>query len=317
MNFEVVSRSGKVLFTKLSVEGKTTNEVSVDEVMKAIHKSNKKLHPTRQRLQFGDKVLQKGTKLSEYEGLKSGGRLVLKDLGPQIGWSTVFLIEYAGPIFLYSMFYFFPRVFYRGYKDAQYDSKTPVQNAMLAIMILHFLKREYETLYVHRFSSETMPLANLPKNCFHYWFFSGLNMGYWINTPGFKSGFLDVFLNFGMTEAVNSNMLLLLSLLALWVFSEVSNFITHCTLRDLRPPGSRVRKIPRGYGFNSVSCPNYYFEVLGWFVATLISGSISSWFFFIIGAGQMWVWAVKKHRRYIMEFGKEYPSRKVMIPYVF
>ena len=34
-------------------------------------------------------------------GLHSGAKLYLKDLGPQIGWVTVFLAEYAGPLVLY------------------------------------------------------------------------------------------------------------------------------------------------------------------------------------------------------------------------
>ena len=32
-------------------------------------------------------------------------RLYFKDLGPQVGWSTVFLAEYAGPLFIYLLFY--------------------------------------------------------------------------------------------------------------------------------------------------------------------------------------------------------------------
>lgn len=61
------------------------------------------------------------------------------------------------------------------------------------MIILHFLKREYETMFVHRFSSSTMPFSNLPKNCFHYWILSGVNLAYWVYRPDFGVGMLGVF----------------------------------------------------------------------------------------------------------------------------
>ena len=71
-----------------------------------------------------------------------------------------------------------------------------------------------------------------------------------------------------------------------------------------------------GYGFDLVSCPNYFFEILGWICYSIITGSLTSWFFTVVGAVQMWFWALKKHQRYKKEFGKDYPKRKVLIPFV-
>jgi len=45
-------------------------------------------------------------------GLKNGSKLYVKDLGPQIGWSTVFMAEYAGPLFVYLIFYARPSLIY-------------------------------------------------------------------------------------------------------------------------------------------------------------------------------------------------------------
>ena len=55
----------------------------------------------------------------------------------------------------------------------------------------------------------------------------------------------------------------LYGMIGLWIFSELSNLKTHLILRDLRPQGSTVRKVPKGYGFDLVACPNYFFEILG------------------------------------------------------
>jgi hypothetical protein len=38
-------------------------------------------------------------------GLNTGAMLYFKDRGLQIGWTTVFLTEYAGPLFVYLWFY--------------------------------------------------------------------------------------------------------------------------------------------------------------------------------------------------------------------
>lgn len=56
-------------------------------------------------------------------------------------------------------------------------------------------------------------------------------------------------------------------------FAEYSNLASHLTLRSLRPEGSRQRGIPFGYGFSLVSCPNYFFEILGWATIVVMTGS--------------------------------------------
>lgn len=37
---------------------------------------------------------------------------------------------------------------------------------------IHYIKRLYETVFVHRFSHATMPIMNLFKNCTYYWGFT-------------------------------------------------------------------------------------------------------------------------------------------------
>lgn len=54
-------------------------------------------------------------------------------------------------------------------------------------------------------------------------------------------------------------------------WAQLSNLTTHINLRNLRPPGTRIRAIPYGYGFDLVSCPNYLFEVLGWTTVLALS----------------------------------------------
>lgn len=41
-----------------------------------------------------------------------------------------------------------------------------------ACYTIHYAKRLYETVFVHRFSHSTMPIMNLFKNCGYYWGFT-------------------------------------------------------------------------------------------------------------------------------------------------
>lgn len=44
--------------------------------------------------------------------------------------------------------------------------------------IVHFLKRELETLFVHVFSRNSMPFHRALINMFHYWILFGLLVGF-------------------------------------------------------------------------------------------------------------------------------------------
>jgi very-long-chain enoyl-CoA reductase len=65
------------------------------------------------------KPLKDELKLSDLNPSGSSLKLFFKDLGPQVGWTTVFLTEYAGPLFIYLIFYMRPALIY-GAKQAKY-----------------------------------------------------------------------------------------------------------------------------------------------------------------------------------------------------
>ncbi|KAI9012937.1 3-oxo-5-alpha-steroid 4-dehydrogenase-domain-containing protein [Gaertneriomyces semiglobifer] len=293
-------RSGRVL-GQIDLK-KPVAEATVADLQRAIHRQYSKWYPDRQRLTYENKPLDRSAPLSKYN-ISANDTITFKDLGPQIGWTTVFLLEYLGPLVIHLLFYFFPSVFYPGTKP---EPRSQLQTLLVILNVLHYFKREIETLFVHRFSNSTMPLRNLPKNSFHYWVLGGL-LHYPVYRPGFTGGALP---------RVHSVIAIYLTV-AIWAYAELSNFKTHVTLRNLRPPGTRVRKIPRGYGFDWVSCPNYFFEVVGWMCVSALTGSVPVYFFTIVGFVQMYLWAVKKHIRYRRDFGNSYPKeRKVMVPFV-
>lgn len=248
--------------------------------------------------------------------------------GPQIAWATVFVIEYLGPILIHPLVLYVVRPYV--YSSSPFNPlsylpfgptlkateelapPTQTQHLLCALIVLHFIKRECETLFVHRFSSETMPVRNIFKNCAHYWIVCGVNLAYSLYAPDAtpEIRWYPASLN------PETNPTFLYAMLALWLFAQISNFKTHIILRNLRPAnGSTKRQIPRGYGFDSVTCPNYSFEILSWITIWALSGgSWAALLFILIGVAQMFLWAQKKEMKYRKEFGNAYRRKNLLVP---
>ena len=86
---------------------------------------------------------------------------------------------------------------------------------------------------------------------------------------------------------------------------------------NLRPPGTKERKIPYGGMFEMVSCPNYMFESLAWAAYFALTQSWCVVIFWIMGTGQMMQWANDKHRRYKKDFPNYPKNRTRMFPFVY
>ncbi|KIM84893.1 hypothetical protein PILCRDRAFT_817709 [Piloderma croceum F 1598] len=287
---------------------KSTDQVTIEDVKSSIANKFPKFYATRQKLSLkGSKASLASDATLKDVGVEDGGELCVKDLGPQISWKTVFMIEYAGPLVIHPIFYHLTRLFYG--TEIQHSA---LQKYIYAFIMLNFVKRELETLFIHRFSHATMPLWNVFRNSAHYHLLSGVALAYAVYSPTYSATSSYI------RGTIRDDPRFLWAGAAIWLFAELSNLHTHLTLRALRPPGTRTRAIPYGYGFSLVSCPNYFFEILAWVVIVVLTGSWVAMIFLAVAARQMGIWALKKHRAYKKEFGNDYPrERKVMIPFLF
>lgn len=299
MELEIVAaRSSKTIAT-INVNPNT----SIAAIKRQLYELKKAPYVQRQSL----RLEAKGKALADTETVKSlslraGSKLYYKDLGPQIGWKTVFLVEYAGPLVVYLWLYQHPWIFYGETRNANVDF---VVHCAAVCWTIHYAKRLLETLFVHRFSHATMPLRNLFKNCSYYWLFA-MYVAYHVNHPLYTP---PSYLQFCTG-------------LAMFAICELGNLFIHLALRDLRPPGTTVRKIPVATGnaftilFNFVSCPNYFYEIGSWIGFTIMTSCLPAGLFTLAGAYQMTMWALGKHRAYKKEFPQYPKSRKAIFPFI-
>jgi len=305
MELEIVKSGSSGSHTILTLKD-VDRSATIGQIKKLISKQKSALYPERIALRSEPrgKSLADSVKLNTLE-LAKGKELYFKDLGPQIGWSTVFLCEYAGPLFCYLFTYLRPSILY-GPKAAGADYHYAV-NLAAACWSFHYIKRILETIFVHRFSHATMPMMNLFKNCTYYWGFA-LFVGYYINHPLY-------------TPATFKDLQIYAGLLG-FIVSELGNFSIHIALRNLRPAGTTERKIPKPTSnpftilFNLVSCPNYTYEIAAWVSFSLMTQALPALLFTAAGGGQMVIWALGKHRNYKKEFSNYPRGRKSIIPFV-
>jgi very-long-chain enoyl-CoA reductase len=244
-------------------------------------------------------------RLSEFPFADNQYTVTLKDLGPQVSWTTVFLVEYGGPLLIFIINYALAHLLKR--------ELVGQQRLAFWLVVLHYSKREIETLFVHIFSNGTMPLKNIFKNSFHYWILCGVlistELFFFWKDPGYSTQ-----VQFGLA--------------ALFVLFEFLNLMCHITLRKLRSSsatekgGHTKRGIPNGWGFGLVSCANYLWESYAWLTFAALTRCYTAYLFFFVSTGQMLIWALKKHKNYRKEFNGEdgkpkYPrGRKAMFPFV-
>jgi very-long-chain enoyl-CoA reductase len=199
---------------------------------------------------------------------REDGSYLLKDYGLQISWRLVYILEYLGALVAYPYMV----------GELRLD---------VVLWTLHYTKRIFESIFVHKFSNDTMPLTNLFKNSAYYWG-AGLLLGFHAT---FEHRSIDILY------------------VCLWVLCQSGNMFCHVYLANLRKDGSREHVLPTNWLFRQVTCPNYTFEILGWLLFTLIGQQyVDLWklAFCCVGAGQMYVWAGGKYRRYKKLFGDKY-----------
>ena len=175
-----------------------------------------------------------------------------------------------------------------------------------ALWTAHFVRRSLESAFVHRYSKRSISAADSLTEYLYYWGFAA-----WIA--------------WSLTAAAQRAPAFPLQVLglALFVAAEAGNARAHVMLRDLRSEHGSEKRIPRGFLFESLSCPHYFCEIVAWVGFNLVTGTLAGLAFLLVGAGILGAWAHTRHVAYRREFdgqeGRElYPAeRRALIPFLF
>lgn len=189
--------------------------------------------------------------------------------------------------------------------DAGFGVLSWLQVLACALWMVHFLRRTAESAWLHRFGASRLPWGQVPFPWLYYWGFAGW-IGWALAAADSAPG----------VPAVTAG-------LVLFLIGETGNFRAHLLLRRLRGSDGAARVIPRGFLFEYVSCPHYFFEIVSWVGFTMVAGSVAAAVFMLASAAILTTWATQRHRGYLREFdgreGREaYPrDRRIIVPFVY
>ncbi|XP_046904797.1 trans-2,3-enoyl-CoA reductase-like isoform X1 [Hypomesus transpacificus] len=228
-----------------------------------------------------------------------------EDLGRQVGWNTVFLAQYVGPLLIYLVFYL---RLSSVYDDATQRRRHQVVDLACFCHSLHYVKHLLETLFVHSDSDGCTPLGGLLKVCAFYWGFTCW-LGYYINhplyTPPYYSGkqVIPSLVCFLICECGN-----LCINISLARHKQTRNELTHPTSTSN----------PFTWLFTLVHCPQYTYEIGAWLALSIMTQTVPVAVFAGLLTVQMLLWARRRQGRYLRRVKNARRFwRKAVIPFLF
>ncbi|KAF3765486.1 hypothetical protein M406DRAFT_345886 [Cryphonectria parasitica EP155] len=307
----LANRVPKRPLRKLPASIEVPNDAEIEDVKKVIARQAGVKDFNRIGLFYPStrkRIADRRALVNNQQDVIDNGQILVQDLGPQASWRTVYLVEYLGPILFHAFFYYLrpqlAKVIPFFYKGADVTPLTLVQKVCFFMFISHFVKRELETAFLHKFAANTMPAKKIVENSLYYWGTAGLLAAFFIYSPKSLANRSEL----GLVDYVG---------IALFFGGELSNFVVHKHLAGLRKPGSTEKGIPSCIGSSLVTCPNYMFEIIAWIGMILVSREWSVALSIAIGTKYMAAWSRDKEAALRGIFGDKYKKKKYTLFYGF
>lgn len=116
--------------------------------------------------------------------------------------------------------------------------------------------------------------------------------------------------------SVSFNSIQLVLGLTFFAAGFIINQVSDHTLIHLRKPEETGYKIPYGFMFKYISCPNHFGELIQWAGYGIMAWNFPAWTFFIWTAANLIPRALKHHSWYQSHFPNYPKNRKAIIPKV-
>jgi len=105
--------------------------------------------------------------------------------------------------------------------------------------------------------------------------------------------------------------------LLVFVFGMYINIKSDSILIHLRKPGETTYKIPKGFLFEKVSCPNLFGELIEWFGFLIVAPSTAALSFWLWTFANLVPRARDHHRWYLKHFSDYPKERKILLPKIW
>ncbi len=220
------------------------------------------------------------------------GRHASAKWGPQIdnhyGW---FLMEFPA---LAVMLYILVKT---------YSVQSAVVTIMIGLYCLHYFNRTFIFPFRLHTRGKKMPMLIMVSGIFFNLMNTFLMGYYFIN-----------FANYDLSWLYDARFITgsILFFTGIWINWKADNILIH-----LRQPNETDYKIPRGWLFKYISCPNMFGELIEWAGFALLCWNMPAVAFFIWSAANLIPRAMAHHTWYRNKFA-DYPAeRKAILPKVF
>ena len=168
------------------------------------------------------------------------------------------------------------------------------------LWIIHYFNRTWIFPFRIRTKGKRMPLIIVASAIFFNFINAGLNASYFGFLENYPDGY---FYQWPFYVGIT-----------LFIVGFIINQISDSVLINLRKPGETNYRIPKGFLFKYISCPNHFSEMIQWLGFAIMANNLAAWSFFIWTCANLIPRAIKHHKWYKSHF-KEYPkNRRALIP---